>query len=420
MRTPVPDYLTEVLEASREPDEGELNDSIPELAQAPRHLLAAALATPDGQVYRAGDCEVEFTIQSVAKTFAYAVALEQRGIEKVLEYVDAEPSGDAYNEVSVEPKSGRPRNPMINIGAITTHGLIGDPDAGAEARFAIMLEGLSAFAGRDLGVDEDVFQSELEVADRNRALAFLASSHGKILADPLEVVRGYIRQCSVLVTAADLAVMGATLANNGINPLSGRRVIGPDVVRQVLSVMTTCGMYDSAGDWVSTVGIPAKSGVSGGILGALPGQVGIGVFSPALDRYGNSVRGVRICERLSADMQIHLMSAAPVGALSVRDVREHGAAVLIELQGVIHFSEAERVLRELATIEASEQQVLVSLSRVAAVNDTGRRMLLEGVRRLTGDGHEVVLIDPDGVLPEPDAGDGVRPTVLEALPGEEP
>lgn len=415
MQTPVTDYLTEVLDACREPDTGELNDSIPELARADRDALAVAIATPDGEIYRAGDCDVEFSLQSVSKTFAYALALEQRGIEEVDTYVDTEPSGDAYNEISVEEESGRPRNPMINIGAITTHGLVGDPSMSREERFGIVLTGMSAFAGRELSVDEDVFASEMKAGDRNRALGFLASSHGKILGDPLDVVHGYLRQCSILVTTADLAVMGATLANNGVNPVTGTQVIRPEIVRQVLSVMTTCGMYDAAGDWVSSVGIPAKSGVSGGLLGALPGRLGIGAFSPALDRHGHSVRGVRICERLSSDLEIHLMSSPPVGRLTVRSVRDHEGAVLLDLQGVIHFNEGERVVRRLAEIEPSDQGVIISLSRVADVNGAGRRLLLEGIRRLVADGHAVTLVDPDEVLADPQTEDGVRLTVVESL-----
>lgn len=398
MQTPVPDYLEEVLDACRTPDEGELANYIPELAQVDRDVLAVAMTMSDGTTYRAGDCEATFSLQSISKAFVYALALEQRGVDELERYVDTEPSGDAFNKISLEPESGRPRNPMINIGALTTHGLIGVPQLSGAERFELVLAGLSAFAGRDLSVDEELFESEWESADRNRALAFLARSHGKIEGEALEVVRGYTRQCSIVVTTPDLAMMGATLANNGINPLTGDRVVGLRVVRQVLSVMTTCGMYDAAGDWVSSVGIPAKSGVSGGILGALPGQVGIGVFSPPLDRFGNSVRGVRVRERLSEDMGLHLMSAVPLGPVTIRDVREHEGATLVELQGAVHFSEGERVLRRLAELRGAQEDVTVSLARVAALDDTGRRMVLEGIRRLSLDGHRVTLIDPDDVL----------------------
>lgn len=408
MQTPVPDYLEEVLDACREPDEGELATYIPELARVDRDLLAVAMVMADGTMYCAGDCEAILSIQSISKAFVYALALEQRGIDELETYVDTEPSGDAFNQISLEPGSGRPRNPMINIGALTTHGLIGAPRLSSEERFELVLAGLSGFAGRELSFDEEIFESEWESADRNRALAFLARSHGKIEGDPLEVVRGYTRQCAIQVTTADLAMMGATLANGGINPLTGDRVVGLRVVRQVLSVMTTCGMYDAAGDWVSSVGIPAKSGVSGGILGALPGQVGIGVFSPPLDRFGNSVRGVRVCERLSEDMGLHLMSGAPLGPITIRDVRRHDGATLVELQGAVHFSEGERVLRRLAELRTAQDDVIVSVSRVAALDDTGRRMMLEGIRRLSLDGHRVTLIDPDHVLADLDPDLAVR------------
>ena len=301
-------YLADILDDCREPDTGEVSDSIPQLANADRERLAVAIATLDGEVHAAGDHDVPFSIQSVSKVFTYALALEQHGIDAVLEKVDTEPSGDSYNEMSVEEVSGRPRNPMINIGAITTHGLIGTPSMGADERFPIVLEGISAFAGRELEVDEEVYEAEFEAADRNRALGFLAASHGKIEADPLEVVKGYLKQCSILVTAEDLALMAVTLANHGVNPRTGKQVVSAATVRQVLSVMMTCGMYDAAGDWVSSVGLPAKSGVSGSIAVTVPGRLGISVFSPALDESGSSVRGVRVCERLSADLDLHLMS----------------------------------------------------------------------------------------------------------------
>ncbi|MFX0539411.1 glutaminase [Ornithinimicrobium sp. Y1847] len=428
MQTPVPDYLSDVLDACREPDEGDLADYIPQLAQVNRDDFAVAISTPDGTVYRAGDCGAPFTIQSISKPFAYALALQQHGIDGVLEHVGAEPSGDAFNEISLDPATGRPRNPMINIGAITTHGLIGEPEMDGDERFAIVREGLSAFAGRELEVDEDVYASELDTADRNRALAFMARTYDRILGDPIEVVRGYTKQCSLVVSTSDLAIMAATLADGGVNPLSGRRVLSPEVVRQVLSVMTTCGMYDAAGDWVSSVGIPAKSGVSGGILGVLPGQVGIGVFSPPLDSFGNSVRGVRVCERLSADMGLHLMSAAPAGPSTVREVRHRRIELdgvprnttIVELQGVIHFSEGERVLRRLVALghpdEPGADGVALCLTRVTSFNQAGRRMLLEGIRRLSLDGYDVTLVDPDRTLPDPDAGDGVRPRVVTELP----
>lgn len=414
MRTPVPDYLEQVLTECHGDEGGERADYIPELAQAPLDRLAVALCTPDGTLYSAGDADVEFTIQSASKPFVYALALEERGWKDVYSHVGTEPSGDAFNEISLEPESGRPRNPMINIGAITTHSLVGSPELDADERFEHVRAGLSAFAGRELAVDEAVFASEMETADRNRSLAYMVRTTGALIGDPLDQVEGYTRQCSIAVTTADLAMMGATLANAGVNPISGKRVVSPLVVRQVLSVMTTCGMYDAAGDWISAVGIPAKSGVSGCILGVLPGQVGIGTFSPALDSVGNSVRGVQICQRLSDDMGLHLMGAVPSGQHTVRDIGpltlDGREATRVQLQGVVRFSEAERVMRALTELPEGPDPVVLDLSRVAQVDQVGRRMLLEGVRRLHLDGHDIAIVDPEDALPDPD--EGYRPTRL--------
>lgn len=421
MKTPVSDYLEELLDNCAADASGATADYIPELAAVNPDQFGVAIATPDGTTYRAGDSDVPFTIQSISKAFTYAIALQDRGIDAVLERVGTEPTGDAFNEISLESDTGRPRNPMVNVGAITTHGLIGGPSASPSQRFELIRYGLSAFAGRMLDVDEDVFNSELETADRNRSLAFMVRSYGIIESDPLEVVREYTRQCALLVTTEDLAMMGATLANGGVHPVSRERVVSASVIRQTLSVMMTCGMYNAAGDWVSTVGIPAKSGVSGGILGVLPGEVGIGTFSPRLDKYGNSVRGVRLCQRLSQTMGMHLMATPPRGPVGVRSIKQRevqGApASIVVLQGAVHFSEAEQALRALMTIPVSEEPVYLELRRVSEVNDVARRMLLEGVRRLRLDGRPVTLVDPDGVLHDPDLGDGSQPPpVIREIP----
>ncbi|EFQ82237.1 glutaminase A [Aeromicrobium marinum DSM 15272] len=420
----MPDYLEEVLGACAE-DDGELADYIPELASADPDRLAVALTTLDGETYAAGDADERFTVQSISKPFVYALALADRGLDAVLEAVGTEPSGDPFNEISLEDHSGRPRNPMINIGAITTHSLVGTPGCTVEERFERVRSGLSAFAGRELEVDERVFASERAHADRNLALAYMVSSRGIISEDPAVLVQEYTRQCSVVVDVRDLSAMAATLANGGLNPATGVRVLEPWVCRQVLAVMATCGMYDAAGDWLSSVGIPAKSGVAGGIMGALPGQVGLATFSPRLDGFGNSSRGVRICERLSRDMGLHLMSLPATGPSVLRGTGDlvagdgDGTARAV-LQGAITFAGAERVLRELATIEPGDTLVVLDLSRVSHVDDVGRRMVLEGIRRLSLDGHPITLVDPERTLPDPDAGDGVRPEVVDRLADDAP
>lgn len=420
MRSPIPDYLDEVLTACSSDETGANADYIPELATADPDHLGVALSTVEGSVYEAGDRGLEFTIQSISKPFVYALAIADRGLDAVLEKVGVEPSGEAFNEISLEEGSARPRNPMINIGAIATHTLVGEPGASSEQRLGRVLSGLSAFAGRELRVDEAVYASEMATAHRNLAIAHMLRGHGTITEAAEAAVRDYTRQCSLLVTTRDLALMAATLANGGVQPVTGERVVSSDVVRQVLSVMTTCGMYDAAGDWVTTVGIPAKSGVAGGILGALPGQVGIGAMSPRLDKHGNSVRGVRVCERLSRDMGLHMMEVPALARAAMRGDRQRetsdGQPVRVyALQGGIQFAGAERLLHTLAESPPEEREVAFDLTRVHEVNPVARRMLLEAVRRLTLDGHELTLIDPECVLPDPDAGDGVRPHVVARL-----
>lgn len=400
MHTPVPDYLSEIVEACRPDGGGAVADYIPQLAAADPEPLAVALCLPDGTLYGAGDDATRFTIQSISKPFVYALAIRDRGLEAVLAKVGVEPSGDAFNEISLDDASGRPRNPMINIGAITTHTLVGDPSLGEEERTRRVLDGLGAFAGRDLEVDESVFESELGSSWRNLALASLVRANDVIDGDPADAVRGYTRQCSALVDAKDLAVMGMTLASGGVNPLTSARVVDESVARQVLSVMMTCGMYDAAGDWMTTAGFPAKSGVAGGILGALPGQVGIGTFSPRLDSFGNSVRGVALCERLSRDMGLHIMHspAQSIDTIGLRTRTVRGRRI-IALRGAMTFATAEMALRRFEEIPLGDDTIVIDFTFVSSANDVAIRMIREGLRRLSLDGHDLLLVDPHGRLP---------------------
>lgn len=301
------EYLACTLDDLRDDDGGEVHTVPRALAETDPDHFAAALCTPDGEVHAAGDDEVEFTIQSVSKAFVYALALEEHGIEGVLEHVDVEPSGEAYHVISVEPGSQRPSNPMINAGALTTHALVSPSRPDSESRVRLILERLSAMAGRELRVDEDAAEDELRQAHRNLAIAHMLRAEGVMPDEPQEVVRGYTWQCSILVTVRDLAMMAATLANGGYHPVTNEQVVSVPVARHTLSVMTTCGMYDSAGDWMSEIGIPAKSGVAGSIMGALPGRAGLAVWSPRLDPHGTSVRGQAVCERLSDELDLHLL-----------------------------------------------------------------------------------------------------------------
>jgi glutaminase len=413
VRSPIPDYLVEALDGVRPDTSGALAQYIPELAAAPPERLAAVFATVDGEIYGAGDVDAEFTIQSISKPFTYALALTDRGLDAVLARVGVEPSGEAFNEISLDG-SGRPRNPMINAGAIATHALAGDEGMSSSERMQRVVDGLSAFAGRRLEPDEAVYTSELDNAHRNLAIGHMLRSHGVLGEEPGSVVAGYSRQCALLVTARDLAVMAATLANRGVNPLSGERVVPEPVVRQVLSVMSTCGMYDAAGDWATQVGIPAKSGVAGGVIGALPGQIGIATFSPRLDPHGTSVRGVSLFERFSTDMGLHVMESPAAARVVVRSSHVvgagHRAIRVLQLQGGIRFAGAERVVREAVALPDADTRVALDLTMIHSIDDVARRMLLEAVRRLALDGRAVYVIDPDSILPGLDEGD--RPGIV--------
>lgn len=408
MKSPVPDYLREVLDSLADNSDGAVADYIPDLKNANPDVFGIAVTTVDGRTHSVGDDETEFSIQSISKPFAYAAALTDLGFDAVARTVGVEPSGEAFNELSLEGESRRPKNPMINAGAIATHSLLGH---GVEQRVERALDFYSTLAGRRLSIDESVCRSEMATADRNLAIAHMLRNYGIIEDEAHAVVEGYTSQCSINVTVRDLAIMGATLANAGVHPVSGERVVSRSVARQTMSVMAGAGMYDAAGHWLTTVGIPAKSGVAGGLLGALPGQAGVGVFSPRLDSHGNSVRGVKVFQRLSDDMGLHLMEVEPYGSSVLRDIRVAGDELVVELQGVIQFTGAENILDGLENDGSGTSTVVVDVTRVDRLSDVGRRMVLEGMRRLALDDRTVVLVDPDGVLPDPDLGDGRYPQV---------
>lgn len=411
VRTPIPDYLQEVLGELGEDRTGAVADYIPELAAADPDRLGVALTTVTGRTYAVGDAAVEFSIQSISKPFAYAAALADRGTDVVDAAVDVEPSGEAFNELSLEGGTHRPKNPMINAGALVSHQLLVAEGASAQQRVTRIVDFLSELAGRSLTVDEAVYRSEMETAERNLAIAHMLRNYDVLTDPPHEVVDGYTRQCSVLVTLGDLAVMGATLANGGVHPVTGRRVVSGAIARRTLSVMAGCGMYDAAGDWLVRVGIPAKSGVAGGMLGGLPGQLGLATLSPRLDGHGNSVRGVGIFERLSDAMGMHLMEAEPYGGTVLRETTVEEPETVYELQGVVQFSGAEALLDRLSSDTVTTPTVTLDLSRVERFSDVGRRMVLEALRRLQLDGYSIALVDPDGALPDPDVGDGTKPEV---------
>ena len=402
MHSPIPSYLDEVLQSVAADRTGVLANYIPELAEVDPERLGASIAMVDGELYASGDTDSLFTIQSISKPFVYALALADRGFEKVLDKVGVEPSGEPFNEISLEDSSGRPLNPMINAGAITTHSLVGTETMNRAERMERVISGLSAFAGRSLDVDEAVYSSEIEHAHRNLAIAHMLRSHDILTENPTGVVEGYTRQCSLLVTVQDLAMMAATLANYGIQPVTGEQVVPKTVVRQVLSVMFTCGMYNAAGDWATQVGIPAKSGVGGGIIGAVPGQLGLATFSPRLDVHGNSVRGVSLFERFSSDMGMHVMNIPTVARSAIRANYRIGSGEkitqVIQLQGRIRFAGAERVIREIVDTHYMGTRLALDVTRVYSVDEVAQHMLLEIMRRMRHEGYTVYLIDQDDTI----------------------
>lgn len=279
----------------------------PDQATDERERFSVCLASVDGEVHAAGDHKLPFALQSLSKVFVYGLALAEHGREEVLRRVGVKPSGDSFASLGFDEHNNQPYNPMVNAGALaTTDMMLGKSFEDSFERILAVLRRYSA--NESLAVDEQTFDAEQRGADRNRATAYLMRSDGMLSGDVEATLALYLRQCSVEVTCRDLAVMAATLANGGVNPVTGESALPRDRVRDVLSVMHTCGMYDFAGEWAYEVGVPAKSGVSGGILAVVPGKMGIGVFSPGLDRYGNSVRGTRVCAEISERLGLHVFA----------------------------------------------------------------------------------------------------------------
>ncbi|MGD1929702.1 MAG: glutaminase A [Leptolyngbyaceae cyanobacterium] len=286
--------------------DGKIYISEPNLTEVSRDSFGICIATTSGQIYSVGDWHVPFLIQSISKVFAYGLALEDWGRDEVLEKVDVEPTGDAYDSIiKVESRSKRPYNPMVNAGAIATTSLI--KGQGPAHRLNRILDMYRRYIGHRVFIDTPTFVSERMNGDHNWAISYLLRSFGMISGDIGQTLDLYLQQCSVLLDCRDLALMGATLANNGVHALSGERAVNADYVRDLLSIMYTCGMYDFAGGWVYRVGFPAKSGVGGGIIGVVPNRMGIAVFSPPLDQRGNSIRGIKVCEELSQRFGLHIL-----------------------------------------------------------------------------------------------------------------
>ncbi len=294
--------LDDLRESLLDEREGEVDDSIPQLATADPDLCAIALSLPDGSVRRSTDAEVAFSIQSAVKPFLFALALLDTEGE-ALDRVGIEPTGESFDAINLESGTGRPPNPMVNAGALLTASLV--DGGGPRERSARIARGLAAFAGRELDLDEDVAHNEHLLGDRNHALAHLMRAEGTLAVSADDAVEVYARACATLVDAETLAVMGATLALGGVNPRTGDRVVPERVARDVVSVMATCGVYDGSGRWMRAVGVPAKSSVSGALVLSAPGRLGGAVVSPPLDDQGTSVRGRIASERLSDDLHLH-------------------------------------------------------------------------------------------------------------------
>jgi glutaminase len=310
--SPYPDVLKDLYSKYKSLKEGAVANYIPELAKVNPDLFSICIVTIDGQIYEVGDFDQLFTIQSISKVFAYGLALEDHGRDYVLTRVGVEPTGDAFNAIILDEQSNRPLNPMVNAGAIATTSLI--KGAGATERLNRMLNMLKRYIGHDVFVDISVFTSERSTGHRNRAMAHLMLNFGMIDQNIEESLDLYFQQCAVMVNCRDLAVMAATLANKGINPITHEQAVKSSYIKDILSVMYTCGMYNFAGEWAYKIGIPAKSGVCGGIMAVVPHQMGIAVFSPPLDKRGNSVRGVKVCEELSQQLGLHLFECSGKGS----------------------------------------------------------------------------------------------------------
>lgn len=290
-------------------DDGETSHVYPALAAVPRELFGVCVAGANGAVYAAGDADHAFTIMSVAKPFVFALVCQQLGGDELRRKIGVNSTGRAFDSAAaIEASPAGATNPMVNAGAIATTSLV--PGATTEAKWRFLLDGLSRFAGRPLALNAEVYASASATNFRNRALGQMLRSVDRIYADPDEAIDLYTRQSSVDVTARDLAIMGATLADAGVHPLTRQRVVDPEVCHYTLAVMATAGLYETSGDWLYEIGLPGKSGIGGGIVTVSPGKGGLGTFAPPLDAFGNSVKGQRVARFLSRKLGLDLFASA--------------------------------------------------------------------------------------------------------------
>lgn len=415
---PVWQYLRALHERYLPDRSGAVANYIPELAAVDPDSFGVAFATTDGFLYEVGDTATPFTIQSVSKAVIYGMALEEHGREEVLRRIGVEPSGEAFNSITFDELHNRPFNPMVNAGAIAATAMI--RGASRDERLQRILDSFRRFTGRELEIDDKVFQSESLTGFRNRAIAYLEINAGMIDGDVEAHLELYFIQCSLLVTARDIAVIGASLANGGVNPLTGERAIAAHHARSVLSVMNSCGMYNYAGSWQFDVGLPAKSGVGGGITAVLPGQLGIGVFSPRLDEVGNSARGVKVCVDVSRNFGLHLFEHHSGSLVPFRRVfrgndvrskrvrrREEVACldkvghkiIVYELQAELRFIEAERVARRVIADRDTADHFILDLTRVVRLDSIAFDLLSNARATLNAEGKELAIVTASPEVP---------------------
>ena len=309
----VREIVTEAYDRYRGDQRGEVADYIPALGRVDPELFGVSVLGVGGDSFDLGDADHRFSIQSISKAFVFALVCQAIGHAPLREAIGVDNTGLPFNSVmAVELNGGRPGNPMVNAGAIATTALV--PGSTPGEKWATIREGLGRFAGRPLELDREVYESESTTNQRNESLARLLESYGRLHVDPLEAVDVYTQQCSLLVDAHDLAVMGATLANGGVNPVTEERVVDASVARDTLAVLSATGLYERSGDWLFEIGIPGKSGVSGGIVTIAPGKGALGTFAPRLDPAGNSVKGQRVAAHLSKSLGLDIFASASARA----------------------------------------------------------------------------------------------------------
>lgn len=323
--------VQEAYERFKPNQDGQQADYYPALARVPADLFGLCIVSISGGLFAAGDAQYPFTIMSVSKPFVFALVCQALGAEQARQKLGVNSTGLPFNSIlAIEQSPNRLTNPMVNSGAIAATSLA--PGATAEAKWQFIYQGLARFAGRELSLNEEVYASASASNQRNHVIARLLASYDRFYSDPEEAVDLYTRQCSLDVTASDLAVMAATLADGGVNPITKERVIDRELCPPVLAVMATAGMYETSGDWLFDVGLPGKSGVGGGIITVAPGKGGLGTFSPRLDRAGNSVRGQLATQYLSRRLGLNLFASKPAEELQ-RQSGNHSAQLSNQTTG---------------------------------------------------------------------------------------